>query len=103
MNRRLLWSLLLALLLPLAQVAAAAHELSHVQARAEAASKQAPVAAHCDLCVVAASITGGGAPSTATTVASAPVEAAVPVAREPAAHFAEPFSAFASRAPPALH
>jgi hypothetical protein len=102
MNRRLLWSLLLALLLPLAQVAAAAHELSHVQASAAAGSKSAPVAAHCDLCVVAATIGGGGAPSTAPTIALAHVESAAPLSREPAARAAEPFDAFSSRAPPAL-
>lgn len=102
MNRRLLWSLLLALLLPLAQVAAAAHELSHVRPGTEAGSKSAPVAAHCDLCVVAATISGGGAPSTTPTLALAHVEAAAPLSHEPAQRLAEPFSAFASRAPPAL-
>jgi imidazolonepropionase-like amidohydrolase len=102
MNRRLLWSLLLALLLPLAQVAAAAHELSHVQAASNAGSKSAPAAAHCDLCAVAASISGGGTPSTAPTLAPVHTEAVQPASRVPAAHFAQPFSAFASRAPPVL-
>jgi hypothetical protein len=102
MNRRLLWSLLLALLLPLAQVAAAAHELSHVQGTTEAGSKSAPVAAHCDLCVVAAAISGGAAPSAAPVLALPDFASAVPVRPAPAAHIPQAFHAFSPRAPPSL-
>jgi hypothetical protein len=102
MNRRLLWSLLLAFLLPLAQVAAAAHELSHVRAPSEAGSKSAPAVAHCDLCAVAAAISGGAAPSTAPVLALPQAAAATPVRPAPAAHIAQAFHAFSSRAPPSL-
>src|SRR5437764_10334716 len=67
-RRRLLWSVLLALLLPLAQLAAAAHDLSHARPAIEAGSKSTPANAHCDLCVVAAAIAGGGAPSSTPTL-----------------------------------
>src|SRR4051794_39543302 len=102
MNRRLIWSLLLALLLPLAQVAAAAHELSHVQAASEAGSKSAPVVAHCDFCAVAAAISGGAAPSAAPVLALSDTPSAVPVRPAPAAHIPQAFDAFSPRAPPSL-
>ena len=99
MTRRFLLALLLALVLPLAQVAAAAHEVSHVRALAD---KSTPAAVHCDICVVAAAVTGGGAASQAPVVLHAPAPQATPswavlapVASEPAAHFQ-------SRGPPAL-
>lgn len=100
MNRRLLWSLLLALLLPLAQVAAAAHEVSHVQAAPQAGSKSAPVGGHCDLCAVAAAISGGGAPTATPVLALQHGTYALPLRHAPAAHLAQAFHAFSSRAPP---
>ena len=97
--RRFLFALLLALVLPLAQVAAAAHELSHVRAQQD---PSAPVLSHCDLCMVAAAVTGGGATSAAPVVLPAPAPAEqpqwtvlVPVTSERAAPFQ-------SRAPPFL-
>lgn len=95
MNRRLLWSLLLAFLLPLAQLGAAAHEVSHV--------KQAPVAVHCDQCTLGAAVTGGGAPSMDATPAVLHVAHAAPVAPVAPVAGPEPFRAFASRAPPLSH
>lgn len=94
MNRRVLWSLLLALLLPLAQVAAAAHEVTHV--------KSAPVSIHCDECAAAAAVSGGAA--TTAPLAALPVHAktSAPVAPAVTSRAAEPFVAFSSRAPPSL-
>jgi hypothetical protein len=99
MNRRFLLALLFALVLPLAQVAAAAHELSHVRAQQD---KSSPVAAHCDLCVAAAAVTGGGAASEAPVVLHAPAPEAQPswTALVPAT--SEPAPPFQSRAPPFL-
>ena len=100
MNRRFLWSLLLAVLLPLAQVAAAAHEVTHV--RAAVSDKSGQPAPHCDLCAVAAAVTGGGAASTAPVVVHAPaVEHRAswqPQTPQAPAHVAH----FLSRAPPSL-
>jgi hypothetical protein len=60
MPRRFAWLLWLALLLPVAQAAAACHALSHVgdSSRSEGNGKQAPHAGHCDLCLAAAAIAG---------------------------------------------
>ena len=100
MTRRLVFALLLALVLPLAQVAAAAHELSHVPSALQ--GKSSPAGTHCELCVAAAAVTGGGAATQAPAIVHAPaVEeqptwvALVPASREPAAPFL-------SRAPPFL-
>lgn len=94
MNRRFLGSLLLALILPLAQVAAAAHDVSHVQATVPAL--------HCDLCDVAANITGGGAASHSPVVLHAPAQPLKPTWHAPAPRAAEPVAFFRSRAPPSL-
>jgi hypothetical protein len=100
MNRRFFWSLLLAVLLPLAQVAAAAHEVTHV--RAALSDKSSQPAPHCDLCVVAAAVTGGGATSSAPVVVHATAvehrAAWQPQAPQTPAHVAH----FLSRAPPFL-
>jgi hypothetical protein len=93
MTRRLLLAFLFALVLPFAQVAAAAHEVSHVKA--------APVSIHCDHCAAAAAVGAG--------VASVDAPVIVPAAREssvswhvPATRIAEPTASFLSRAPPSL-
>ena len=100
MNRRFLWSLLLALILPLAQVAAAAHEVSHI--RAPFSEKSGVPTPHCDVCAVAAAVTGGGAASDAPVLLHAPALQAQPVWHAPAPHTAERFAFFLSRAPPSL-
>ena len=58
------WLLWLALLLPLAQSAAAWHALSHpvLEASADADGKRALHSAHCDLCLSAATLGGGALP-----------------------------------------
>ena len=100
MTRRLVFALLLALVLPLAQVAAAAHELSHVSAALQ--DKSSSVPAHCDLCVAAAAVTGGGATAQVPVVLHAPAVSEQPtwVAVVPATRDAA--TPFLSRAPPFL-
>lgn len=100
MNRRFLWSLLLALILPFAQVAAAAHEVSHV--RAALSDKSGAPAPHCDVCAVAAAVTGGGAASEAPALLHAPAAHQQPAARSQAPHAVESAAFFLSRAPPFL-
>jgi hypothetical protein len=58
--RCLFWLLWLALLLPAAQVAAAAHALSHVAAAVDDArgDSHALHSLHCDLCITATSVAG---------------------------------------------
>jgi hypothetical protein len=94
MNRRLLWSLLLAFLLPLAQVAAAAHEASHVKAT--------PASIQCDQCTLTAGVSGGAAPSTPPQAPAPELHDSAPVAAATPGSAGEPFTAFSSRAPP-LH
>lgn len=100
MTRRILLAFLIALVLPLAQVAAAAHEVSHV--RTSQQDKSAPAVSHCDLCAVAAAVTGGGAASAAPIVLHAPAVEEQPswVALGPVT--AERPTPFHSRAPPFL-
>ena len=70
-KHRLSWLLWLALLLPLAQAAAAWHAVSHTAVgsvpgsaeRAASDHKQALHAVHCDLCLTAAALGGGALPS----------------------------------------
>jgi hypothetical protein len=101
MNRRFFWSLLFALILPLAQAAAAAHEVSHV--RTSATDKSAPAALHCDMCAVAAAVTGGAAPSEALVILHAPAAKQQPAAAMPSPRVAERVAFFLSRAPPSPH
>jgi hypothetical protein len=96
MRRRFLLALLFAWLLPLAQVAAAAHEVSHVRAL----DQGAPATVHCDLCVAAAAVSGGAATAGAPVLAHAPNPAA-PIAFDvPAAPERRHIALFLSRAPP---
>jgi hypothetical protein len=90
--------LLLALLLPLAQLAAADHELSHL----DASTKATAHFTHCDLCVAAAAVTGGGAAPAAFhfPLAAVPFEAHAPIARPVRA--TSRHLPFQSRAPPTL-
>jgi hypothetical protein len=97
MNRRFLVALLLALLLPLAQLAAAAHEVSHVRG---ADSKSTPAAVHCDLCALGAAVTGGGAVSEPPVLAHAPARHVLSPTEVPAPPATERIALFLSRAPP---
>src|SRR5437868_3003700 len=62
------WLLWLALLLPVAQYAAALHGLSHAVQQAQGEDKQAAHFAHCDLCVTAAEVAAGALPSLPPTL-----------------------------------
>lgn len=95
MNRRLLFAFLLALLLPFAQVAAAAHEVTHAKAQ--------PASVQCDQCTLGAAVTGGAAVSVLPAIPLADAPQAAPLAPAPVARGGEPFTAFSSRAPPSQH
>ncbi|HUR88909.1 MAG TPA: hypothetical protein VMZ74_07480 [Ramlibacter sp.] len=91
MTRRILFAFVLALILPFAQLAAAAHEVTHVKA--------APVTIHCDQCVAGAAVGAGAA--AADAAAAAPVAYDTPLSwHTPAPRTAEPTASFLSRAPP---
>jgi len=101
--RHVAWLLWLAMLLPLAQAAAGWHGLSHVRLDASASNsdgKQALHAAHCDLCLVAAAVTGGAPanPSPAPVLHAAAHEAPMDALHGLAS--TAPALAYLSRAPP---
>jgi hypothetical protein len=102
LSRRFVWLLWLGLLLPMAQVAAACHALSHTSdiVNGQAEGKQAPHASHCDLCLSAAAI-AGGAPPGATPVFAQPALGHAPPGQAFAdVWLAQPVRAYLSRAPP---
>ena len=106
-----MWLLCLALLLPMAQVAAAWHVLSHTIADASFgtsigtgdaadAKRTLPHQTHCDLCLTASAVSGGALPSASQALAYS-------VDRHPASQtaFADVWAAplahaYRSRAPP---
>jgi hypothetical protein len=65
---RLAWLVWLALLLPVAQYAAALHGLSHAVQQSQGDDKQAPHYPHCELCVTAAEVAAGALPSLPPTL-----------------------------------
>jgi hypothetical protein len=100
----LAWVLLLALWLPAAQWAAAAHALFHLQGSvAHNVERPAHLPSPCDTCIVAAAL-GGAAPA---TEAHAPLPPDLPQAapQPPATSFVLPAppAPYRSRAPPFLH
>lgn len=102
-RRHLRWLLCLALCLPLAQVAGAAHALSHLGAPAHSQRLDATAAGDaCALCVVAASLGAGALPTAPCAPGvSAPPQPAPVLARHdlPALAPLPP----ANRGPPSLH
>lgn len=101
-RRRFAWLVWLGLLLPVAQVAAAGHALSHTRPESprEGEGKQAPNQAHCETCLVAAAI-GGGAPlGKPQTLTSPALRHQVPHAVFADVWLALPVPAYRSRAPP---
>ena len=106
-QRYFMWLLCLAFLLPIAQVAAAWHGLSHtgVEARVDTqeaadAKRSLPHPIHCDLCLTASAVSGGAPPS-----ASQAFALLVGRQRAPQTVFADvvvapPALAYRSRAPP---
>jgi hypothetical protein len=104
-QRRLGWALLLALLLPLAQAAAAGHAITHHGNPQQRDSAPAGLLdAPCALCVLAAPLSAGALPSVQARAPALPgpqAVAAAPAWPEPASADA---LAYRSRAPPAaLH
>ena len=101
-RRHVAWLMWLAFLLPMAQVAATWHSLSHdVSGTSESSSeKHAARSSHCDMCIAAAAIIGGGLvtahPSWATG-ASSDAAPDVVVITSRAASFVQ---VYLSRAPP---
>lgn len=101
-RRHLAWLLWLGLLLPLAQAAAACHALSHAAGTVsgEGENKSAPQAGHCDLCLTAAAITGGGATTPALTFTPPAIGHEAPRTAARGVWLALPLRAYLSRAPP---
>jgi hypothetical protein len=101
-RRCLTWLVWLGLLLPVAQVGAAVHALSHARpdASRESDGKQAPQAGHCDLCLIAAAI--GGAAPLAQPATSLPPAIGLELPQAVSADVlpAEAAHAYRSRAPP---
>jgi hypothetical protein len=102
--QRFWWALCLAVLLPLAQAATAAHALSHVRADAAetASGKTALHLTHCDLCLSAAALQGGALPSSPPAPLPPAVHDTTPAARLQLLAFAAPARHYESRAPPSL-
>lgn len=101
-TRRFAWLLWLGLLLPVAQLAAATHALSHARQAAsrDEPGSQAPHLAHCDLCLVAAAIGGAVAGGETAMLARPPLGASLPQAVVDDIRPAAPVLAYRSRAPP---
>jgi hypothetical protein len=100
--RRFAWLLWLGLLLPVAQLAAACHVLSHTAdiVSGQADGKQVPHAGHCDLCLAAAAIAGGAPLSTPSVLAPPMLGQALPSQGFDDVWLAPPARAYLSRAPP---
>jgi len=103
MKRLHSWVLLLALLLPLAQLGAAVHGYAHLQDPARTSNSDKHLPAACDACAAAAAIGAGAAP--VSSPSPAPVVAldhAAPRHLAPAFLAAAAAAPYQSRAPPAL-
>jgi hypothetical protein len=101
-RRCLAWLLWIGLLLPVAQVAAAAHALSHAsqEASRNGDGTQAAAQAHCDLCLIGAAI-GAAAPlAERPTLTTVTVSRPAPQAASAELPPAVPVLAYRSRAPP---
>ncbi|MFO1337287.1 MAG: hypothetical protein U1F53_03485 [Burkholderiaceae bacterium] len=100
------WLLWLALVLPLAQSAAAWHALSHVRAPVAAGDEDQPAthaAAQCDLCLAAGALAGGAPAAAAPGLpASSAVEARPTWAAGPARHGPVALAAAAAAPRPCL-
>jgi hypothetical protein len=100
-RRRLSWLVWLGLLFAFAQAAASAHAISHLNADASRPHDGGLVHAHCDLCLLGASI-GGAAPTAEPSLARHPDLGDVAYVDELRLFVASaPALAYRSRAPPA--
>lgn len=97
------WMLVLALLLPLGQVASTWHLLSHLHGNQRSGQTDADHGDHCDLCIAAAAVLGGApqAPQVAILVPP-PLPQPQPVVNAPTLWLDQTHSPYLSRAPPAL-
>ena len=101
-QRRFGWLLWLALLLPMAQLAATCHALSHTGAEASAGAygKDALHAAHCDLCLIAAAVSGGAPLAEPPSFTHPTTRHALPQTAFNRVWIASATQAYRSRAPP---
>lgn len=102
-RRRSVWLLWLALVLPIAQVAASWHSLSHLESEtsSNADSQGALPLGHCGLCLTAAAIGGGAPPTDLPAMPPLPVASdEVPQAAFVGVRLAFYEPAYLSRAPP---
>ena len=101
LQRHLVWLLWLALLLPVAQVAATWHTLSHAGVdKGDAQDKPAHHQTQCELCLTAAAVTGNAPPDERPPLPHPAVRHAAPQAASSGVWFAPPTRAYRSRAPP---
>jgi len=96
------WLFWLAMLLPMAQAAAAWHGYSHLQRAAgeREEGKPAPHAAHCDLCLTASAMGSGAFAADPPGLAAVAVRHALPQPASAGVWIALPALAYLSRAPP---
>ena len=99
-QRHLAWLLWLMLLLPVAQVAASLHALSHAETDASRAREHALHLTHCDLCLTAAAIDGGAPLSEPPSLGREVTRLELPRAALVTFWVASPARAYLSRAPP---
>jgi len=99
---RLAWLLWLALLLPLAQSAAAWHGYSHTVAgiNGDGEGKQSTHPASCELCLTAAAVSGGALVGDPPAVTVPDACHGLPQPAEASIWLASPTLAYLSRAPP---
>lgn len=102
-QRRLVWLLWVALLLPVAQAAAAWHAMSHtgIEANGDADGKRALHPSACDLCLSAAALSGGALPTVPPSLLPPVFRHAVPQSALRSVWLALLAPAYLSRAPPA--
>ncbi|MEO8250581.1 MAG: hypothetical protein ABI589_14565 [Burkholderiales bacterium] len=101
-QRRFVWLLWLALLLPMAQAAATRHALSHtsVDRTGTVDGKRALHQGHCDLCLSAAAVGCGALPGAPQTLELLSARHELPQAVSSGAALVSATLAYRSRAPP---
>jgi hypothetical protein len=104
LQRRYMWLLWLALLLPLAQTAAAWHAYSHsaLEQSQEGDTKQTLHQTHCDLCLTAAAVSGGALPTAQLVLPFQTANYSLPRAAFKGVWLALLSPAYSPRAPPSL-
>ena len=105
LRQRFAWLLWLAMLLPLAQGVASWHAQAHWNAdgsdrSSRSEEKHGTTGKLCDLCVIAAAVTGGTAVDNVPALSHAPAAHAAPTSPADSAWCAPVLAAYQSRAPP---